>query len=67
MALEPVWARPTTPKAKAKGATCVASMVFMAAMGAAFWMGAFWASDRLLCFKEDLAGGNIKIVAEQTS
>lgn len=29
--------------------------------------GAFWASDRLRCFKEDLAGGNIKIVAEQTS
>ena len=29
--------------------------------------GAFWASDRLRCFKEDLAGGKIKIVAEQTS
>jgi ABC-type sugar transport system substrate-binding protein len=29
--------------------------------------GAFWASDRLRCFKADLAGGNIKIVAEQTS
>lgn len=29
--------------------------------------GAFWASDRLRCFKEDLAGSNIKIVAEQTS
>jgi ribose transport system substrate-binding protein len=29
--------------------------------------GAFWASDRLRCFKQDLAGGNIKIVAEQTS
>jgi len=29
--------------------------------------GAFWASDRLRCFKEDLAGGNLKIVAEQTS
>ncbi|WP_213737958.1 substrate-binding domain-containing protein [Bradyrhizobium sp. dw_411] len=29
--------------------------------------GAFWASDRLRCFKEDMAGGNIKIVAEQTS
>jgi ABC-type sugar transport system substrate-binding protein len=29
--------------------------------------GAFWASDRLRCFKEDLAGGNIKIAAEQTS
>ena len=29
--------------------------------------GAFWASDRLRCFKEDIAGGPIKIVAEQTS
>jgi ribose transport system substrate-binding protein len=29
--------------------------------------GAFWASDRLRCFKEDLANSNIKIVAEQTS
>jgi ABC-type sugar transport system substrate-binding protein len=29
--------------------------------------GAFWASDRLRCLKEDLAGGPIKIVAEQTS
>jgi ribose transport system substrate-binding protein len=29
--------------------------------------GAFWASDRLRCFKEDIAGTNLKIVAEQTS
>ena len=29
--------------------------------------GAFWASDRLRCFKENLAGSNIKIVAEKTS
>ena len=29
--------------------------------------GAFWASDRLRCFKEDIAGGPIRIVAEQTS
>jgi ABC-type sugar transport system substrate-binding protein len=29
--------------------------------------GAFWASDRLRCFKEDIAKSNIKIVAEQTS
>jgi ABC-type sugar transport system substrate-binding protein len=29
--------------------------------------GAFWASDRLRCFKADIAGSNIKIVAEQTS
>ena len=29
--------------------------------------GAFWASDRLRCFKADIAGTKIKIVAEQTS
>lgn len=29
--------------------------------------GAFWASDRLRCFKEDIAGSKIKIIAEQTS
>jgi ABC-type sugar transport system substrate-binding protein len=29
--------------------------------------GAFWASDRLRCFKEDIKGTNINIVAEQTS
>ena len=29
--------------------------------------GAFWATDRLRCFKEDVATSNIKIVAEQTS
>ncbi len=29
--------------------------------------GAFWATDRLRCFKEDIAGSTIKIVAEQTS
>jgi ABC-type sugar transport system substrate-binding protein len=29
--------------------------------------GAFWATDRLRCFKDDVAGSNIKIVAEQAS
>jgi ribose transport system substrate-binding protein len=29
--------------------------------------GAFWATERLRCFKEDIAGSNIKIAAEQTS
>jgi ABC-type sugar transport system substrate-binding protein len=29
--------------------------------------GAFWATERLRCFKQDIAGTNIKIVAEQTS
>ena len=27
--------------------------------------GAFWASDRLGCFKENIAGTTIRIVAEQ--
>ena len=42
---EPTWARQGATKARAKGATCVASMVFMAAMGAAFWIGTVWASQ----------------------
>jgi hypothetical protein len=50
MALEPSWARTTTPKAKVKGATCVVSMAFMAAMGAAFWIGALWASQSWMAF-----------------
>ena len=29
--------------------------------------GAFWATERLRCFKEDIAGTKIKIAAEQTS
>jgi ribose transport system substrate-binding protein len=29
--------------------------------------GAFWSGDRWRCFKEELAGGNIEIVAEQNS
>lgn len=29
--------------------------------------GAFWATERLRCFKQDIAGSNIKIAAEQTS
>lgn len=29
--------------------------------------GAFWSAERLRCFKEDIAGTSIKIVAEQTS
>ncbi len=29
--------------------------------------GAFWATDRLRCFKEDIAGSTIKVAAEQTS
>ena len=45
MAHEPGWARTTAPKAKASGASCVACMVFVAGMGAAFWLGTLWASQ----------------------
>ena len=47
---EPVWARRAVPKARAKGANCVASMVFLAAMGAAFWIGTLWASQSWMAF-----------------
>ena len=50
MAHELVWARTATPRARPKGATCVASMVFLAAMGAAFWIGALWASQSWMAF-----------------
>ena len=45
MAHEPTWARTAAPKAKASGASCVACMVFVAGMGAAFWLGTVWASQ----------------------
>ncbi|HEY2709038.1 MAG TPA: hypothetical protein VGI95_13385 [Caulobacteraceae bacterium] len=45
MAHEPTWARSAVPKAKTKGPACVASMLLVAGMGAAFWMGAIWASQ----------------------
>jgi hypothetical protein len=46
MAHEPAWGRPAAPVERAKsGATCVACFLFVAAMGAAFWMGAIWASQ----------------------
>ena len=45
MAHEPIWGRTAAPKAKASGASCVACMVFVAGMGAAFWIGTLWASQ----------------------
>ncbi len=42
----PTWARRTAPKSSAKRAgSPVACIVFVTAMGAAFWMGALWASQ----------------------
>jgi hypothetical protein len=51
MAHEPSWARhaaarQAAPKTSAKGAGApIACMLFVTAMGAAFWMGAVWASQ----------------------
>jgi hypothetical protein len=45
MANEPVWARRTPPKAQTRAAGSISCMVFLAAMAAAFWCGAVWASQ----------------------
>jgi hypothetical protein len=51
MAHEPGWARQiavrqAAPKARAKSAgACIACMLFVSAMGAAFWIGTLWASQ----------------------
>ena len=46
MAREPTWARQAAPKTGAKGAGApIACMLFVTAMGAAFWVGAVWASQ----------------------
>jgi len=46
MAHGPSWARQTASKAGAKGAGApIACMLFVTAMGAAFWVGAAWASQ----------------------
>jgi hypothetical protein len=45
MARDSDWARHEAARARPKGASSVACMVFVAAMGAAFWMGAIWASQ----------------------
>ena len=50
MANEPIWAPRAAPKAAAKGASCVACMVFIAGMGAAFWIGTLWASQSWMAF-----------------
>jgi hypothetical protein len=42
----PTWSRPAAPRVRAKSAgACIACMVFVAAMGAAFWVGTLWASQ----------------------
>ena len=46
MASGPVWARQSAPKARPKGAGApIACILFVTAMGAAFWIGTLWASQ----------------------
>jgi len=48
MAHEPVWGRKGLPKPRATTVSSISCMVFVAAMGAAFWIGAIWASQTWL-------------------
>jgi hypothetical protein len=45
MAHEPTWGRQAAPRARSKGASSIACIMLVLAMGAAFWMGAIWASQ----------------------
>jgi hypothetical protein len=45
MAHEPIWARQIASKARTRAAGSISCMVFLAAMAAAFWCGAVWASQ----------------------
>ena len=46
MAHQPSWAQPAAPKTAPKGARApIACILFVTAMGAAFWVGAVWASQ----------------------
>ena len=44
MAEHPVWARPTA-RARGKTSSPLIGILFVLAMGAAFWIGAIWASQ----------------------
>jgi hypothetical protein len=45
----PVWARPAAPKTRPKGGGGpIACILFVTAMGAAFWIGTLWASQSWL-------------------
>ena len=48
MAHQPSWGRPAVSRDRPKGAGApIACMLFVTAMGAAFWVGAIWASQSL--------------------
>jgi hypothetical protein len=44
MAHDPTWARTPAPRTRTSGGS-IACFLFVAAMGAAFWVGALWASQ----------------------
>jgi hypothetical protein len=50
MVQDPSWDRQAAAKTRAKGASCVACMAFLAGMGAAFWIGTLWASQSWMAF-----------------
>jgi hypothetical protein len=46
MAHQPTWARQAAPRSRPQGAGApIACILFVTAMGAAFWIGAVWASQ----------------------
>ncbi len=51
MAHEPTWGRPAVSRDRPKApALPIACMLFVTAMGAAFWIGAVWASQTWYAF-----------------
>ncbi|MFI4933885.1 MAG: hypothetical protein ACHP7N_04655 [Caulobacterales bacterium] len=48
MAHDPSWARSHESRARSKGASSIACILFVGAMAAAFWMGTIWASQAWL-------------------
>jgi hypothetical protein len=51
MAHQPTWGRPAVSKDRPKGAGApIACILFVTAMGAAFWIGAVWASQTWYAF-----------------
>jgi hypothetical protein len=51
MAHVPSWDREAAPKSRPKGAgSPIACILFVTAMGAAFWVGAIWASQSWFAF-----------------
>jgi hypothetical protein len=49
MAHDPAWDHTAAPNARRKSAAgSIACILFVAGMGAAFWMGALWASQTWL-------------------